>query len=150
MRRISTPVAARIVLVLAFATCAIGMIGPFQGVEEALIPWDKAAHFIAFYALTCLLLVAYPTRRRFDLALLAVMAGAGIEVAQRVFGRDAGVGDVLANAAGAAAVLLPVHVEGWRAQARGEGRVERRKTQARLAAASGALQPQAAPAPSRS
>lgn len=119
---------ARFCLVLAAGVCAIGMIGPFQGVEEAFIPWDKAAHFVAFYGLTTLLFLSFPFRRRIDLACMAVLAGAAIELAQAMSGRDADVGDILANALGACAVLAPTFIEPMRALSRSPSarRAERR------------------------
>ncbi|MFN3514030.1 MAG: hypothetical protein ACK41C_13360 [Phenylobacterium sp.] len=116
--------AARILLAAGFLVCAVGMVGPFQGVEEALIPWDKAAHFVAFYVLTSLLYVAFPRRRRVDLTLLAVFVGAGLEIAQGLSGRDMGLGDMAANALGAGAVLLPMYLQDLRAPRR----VERRRS----------------------
>ncbi len=102
---------ARGLLLLAALVCCIGMVGPFGGIEEALVPWDKAAHFIAFYGLTILLFSAFPTRRRLDLVVLAIFAGAAIEVAQQISGRDAELGDLFADSLGALAVLAPVWLE---------------------------------------
>ncbi|MES2342528.1 MAG: VanZ family protein [Pseudomonadota bacterium] len=112
---------ARGLLLLAALVCGIGMVGPFQGVEQALVPWDKAAHFMAFYGLAILLFSAFPTRRRLDLAVLAIFAGAAIEVAQTLTGRDGEIGDLCADALGALAVLAPVWLEHLRFP-----RVERR------------------------
>jgi VanZ family protein len=119
--RASTKI-ARAALVVSGLACAIGMIGPFQGVEEAIIPWDKAAHFIAFYGLTALLYASFPDRRRFDLTLLAILAGAGTEVAQQLTGRDAGMDDLAADAVGAFAVLLPIWIERLRREPQPERR----------------------------
>jgi len=113
---------ARGLLLVAGLTCAIGMVGPFQGIERAFVPWDKAGHFIAFYGVTLLLFSAFPERRRLDLVMLATFAGAGIEVLQLIEGRDAELGDILADAAGAFAVLAPLFLD----QAR-RPRVERRQ-----------------------
>jgi VanZ family protein len=122
-RRLQTT--ARWLLLAAGLTCAIGMVGPFQGIERALVPWDKAAHFIAFYGVTLLLFSAFPQRRRVDLAVLATFAGTVVEVLQLIDGRDAELGDVLADAAGAFAVLAPIYLERLR-----ELRVERRQARA--------------------
>lgn len=119
------------------------MVGPFQGLEKALVPWDKAAHFIAFYAITALLLAAFPNRRKIDLAAIAVLGGAAIEVAQQLTGRDAGLGDLAADAAGALAVLAPIWIEGLRS----EPRVERRRGAARLSSQLGAVSDLAEPRP---
>ena len=124
MTRPSTRI-ARTLLALGGTVCVVGMVGPFQGVEEALIPWDKAAHFAAFYILTSLLYVAFPRRRRLDLTVMAIFAGAAIEVAQGLAGRDMGVGDIFANALGAGAVLLPMYLQEWRSPRRVERRSRR-------------------------
>ena len=116
---------ARALLLAAGLTCVIGMVGPFQGIERAFVPWDKAAHFIAFYGLTLLLFSAFPDRRRLDLAMLATFAGAAIEILQLIEGRDAELGDILADAAGAFAVLAPLYLDQMR-----RPRVERRQTRA--------------------
>lgn len=102
---------ARWLLLAAGLISAIGMVGPFRGVEHALVPWDKAAHFIAFYGVTLLAFSAFPNRRRLDIVVLATFAGSAIEVLQLMDGRDAELGDVIADAAGAFAVLAPVWLE---------------------------------------
>lgn len=111
-------IVARICLVGAATVCVVGMVGPFQGVEKALIPWDKAAHFLAFYGATAVLYLAFPQRRRIDLTFMAALAGAAIELAQAMTGRDADVGDIFANALGACAVLAPTYIEPLRALSR--------------------------------
>ena len=105
-----SPTVAKGLLLLAFVVCAGGMVGP-AGIEQALVPWDKAAHFMAFYGLTLLLFTAFPRRRRLDLTILAIFAGAGTEVAQILAGRDGEIGDLCADALGALAVLAPVWLE---------------------------------------
>ena len=125
-----SPILAKGLLLAAFLVCAIGMVGPFQGAERALVPWDKAAHFVAFYGLTILLFTAFPSRRRLDLAVLAILAGAAIEVAQILTGRDGEIGDLCADALGALAVLAPVWLEHLRFP-----RVERRASAPRKIAA---------------
>jgi VanZ family protein len=114
---------ARVALAVSVLVGTFFMVGPFQGLEEAFVPWDKAAHFIAFYAATAMLLAAFPRRRRVDLAAMAVLGGAAIEVAQQLAGRDAGLGDLAADAAGALAVLAPIWIE----RLRGAPQVERRR-----------------------
>jgi VanZ family protein len=115
---------ARWLLLVGGLTCAIGMVGPFRGIEHAFVPWDKAAHFIAFYGVTLLAFSAFPDRRRLDLAVLATFAGTAVEVLQLLDGRDAELGDVLADAAGAFAVLAPIYLERLR-----QPRIERRRSQ---------------------
>jgi VanZ family protein len=113
---------ARWLLLAAGAVCAFGMLGPFRGIERAFVPWDKAAHFIAFYGLTLLMFSGFPGRRRLDLVLLATFAGAAVEVIQALTGRDGELGDLIADAAGAAAVYAPIYLERLR-----QPRTERRR-----------------------
>ena len=114
--------AARLVLVAAAVLCAWGAVAAPAGVEQAFVPWDKAAHFIAFYGLTLLMFAAFPTRRRFDLTMIAVFAGCAVELAQRAVGRDAQLSDIAADAAGAFAVMAPLWLERLRAAPRRERR----------------------------
>lgn len=125
-----TVTVARALLVLGGGACALLMIGPFQGLESAWVPWDKAAHFILFYAVTALLFLGFPRRRRLDLTLLAIFLGCAIEGLQGISGRDAGLGDMAANSCGALAVLAPLYVENLRMASRGQVRGERRRTAA--------------------
>ena len=117
-------IVSRWLLLAAGAVCAFGMLGPYRGLAQSIVPWDKAAHFIAFYGLTLLLFSGFPDRRRFDLVVLAIFAGAATEVLQSLVGRDGELGDLLADAAGAIAVYAPIYLERLR-----EVRVERRKSQ---------------------
>jgi VanZ family protein len=133
-----TPKLARFLLISAALVCAVGMIGPFKGVEKHLISVDKAAHFIAFYGLTLLTIAAFPKRRSFDLACLVLLFGVSIEVGQVLSGRGAQMGDVLADVAGVVAVLLPMHLQ----RLRSPPIVERRR---RLADKLPAVEPQAPP-----
>jgi VanZ family protein len=63
-----------------------------------------------------------------DLVMLAIFAGAAVEVFQSLTGRDGEIGDLLADAAGALAVFAPIYLERQR-----ELRTERRAS--RLSAA---------------
>jgi len=114
---------ARALLIAAALICGIGMMGPWRHAEAAVVPWDKAAHFMAFYGLTLLMLAAFPTRRRLDVACLAILAGVGVEVVQKLSGSDAELGDIIADSAGVFAVIAPMWVENLR----GLPREERRK-----------------------
>jgi VanZ family protein len=109
-----SPVLARFLLIAAALVCAIGMVGPFQGVEKTLITPDKAAHFVAFYGLTILMIASFPKRRSLDLGCLAIFMGVSLEVAQLLSGRDAELGDILADSAGVIAVLAPMYLQGLR------------------------------------
>lgn len=115
--------AARWLLLAASLVCAFGMLGPYRGIERAFVPWDKAAHFIAFYGLTLLVFVGFPGRRRLDLVMLAVFAGAAGEVVQSLVSRDGEVGDLVADALGSVAVYAPIYLERLR-----QPRTERRRS----------------------
>lgn len=125
------PILARLALGLAFLSCAVVMVGPFQALESELVPWDKAAHFVAFYGLASLAFLAFPRHRRLDLVIAATAMGAGLEVIQGLAGRDAGLGDVLADAAGAFAVYTPGYLERLRQMARNPHGVRERRRRVR-------------------
>lgn len=135
--------AIRTGLALVMLICGVAMVGPFQGAERAFVPWDKAAHFLAFYGFTSGLFLSFPNRRRVDLALLAALIGAGLEVAQGLTGRDSDVFDMVANAMGAGAVLAPVYLERWRSHLRSPG--ARRPLNRRRTVLEGAQSPTTGP-----
>jgi VanZ family protein len=113
---------ARLLLVSLSLAMAVFMLGPFQQLEHDLIPWDKAAHFMAFYAGTALLYVAVPGRRRLDLSTLVAFAGVGSELVQGMVGRDCDAMDMVADLAGAYALYLPVWLDHLRRPAQEERR----------------------------
>lgn len=115
---------ARILLALAAVVCGVGMVTPaLQGVEKSFVPADKAAHFIAFYGLTALMMAAFPKNRRLEITLSAVLLGGAIEIAQMVTHRGVSLGDLAADAAGAFAVWAPM----WLQSLRSPPVVERRR-----------------------
>jgi VanZ family protein len=72
------------------------------------IPWDKAKHFIAFYVLTALAVAALPASRFWRIGAVLLAFGIGIEAVQALVGRDAALGDIVADACGIGAVLGPI------------------------------------------
>jgi VanZ family protein len=62
---------------------------------------DKVWHVVGFLAITLSLQVGPVWRDRLGAALLAVLIGAGVEVAQDFVGRDRSLLDLIADAAGA-------------------------------------------------
>lgn len=122
---LSPLVIIRLLLVALVGVCALFALGPFQNLEYALVPWDKAAHFIGFYMVTALLYVSFPNRRRPDLTILAIFLGASLEIGQLVIGRDAELGDIAADAFGAYAVLAPMYIERLRSPLRADRRSRR-------------------------
>lgn len=121
---LSSKILARFLLVLAAAVCAVGMITPsLQGVEKNFVPADKAAHFVAFYGLTALMMAAFPKNRRLEITLAAVLLGGSIEIAQMFTHRGVSLGDLSADAVGAFAVWVPM----WLQPLRSPPVVERRR-----------------------
>lgn len=99
----------------AQATLAVGlvaagalMLGPFQGAERAFGLSDKEAHALAFFALTLTACLAAPRLRKDDLALAALALAGASELAQGVVGREAGVGDLVADALGVFLAWAPM------------------------------------------
>src|SRR5690606_28208598 len=99
------------------------MVGPFKGVEKNFVPADKAAHFIAFYGLTALMMMAFPKNRRLEITLAAIGLGASIEIAQAFTPRGFSVSDLAADVVGAFAVWAPM----WLQSMRSAPVVERRR-----------------------
>ena len=83
-----------------------------------LIPWDKAKHFIVFYGLTVLAVLALPASRFWRIGAVLLAFGGLIEILQAVpvIGRDASAGDILADACGVGAVFGPMLIARWRAR----------------------------------
>ncbi len=92
------------------------VIPPSQSLQ--LVPWDKAEHFIAFYALTGLAVAAFPRRSPLLIAALLSGFGALIEVVQGlpIVHRDEDFWDWVADSLAIAAALSPMLLVPWRAQ----------------------------------
>lgn len=100
-------IVARGGLFIGLAGLTLLLVGPFQGVEASFGLSDKAAHAIAFYALTVGLFIAAPKVRRGDLVWAALLLASGSELLQAAAGRDAQFMDFAADAAGVIAAWLP-------------------------------------------
>jgi len=94
------------------------VIPPHQAVQ--LVPWDKAEHFIAFYALTGLAAAAFPRRHLFLIAASLSGFGALIEFVQGLplVHRDRDFWDWVADTLAIAAALAPMILVWWRREAR--------------------------------
>jgi hypothetical protein len=99
-------------------TCYSAVIPPAHAVQ--LVPWDKAEHFIAFYALSGLGAAAFPRRRLWVIGALLSAFGALIEIVQGLpmVHRDRDFWDWVADSLAVMAALSPVLLVQWRALAR--------------------------------
>jgi VanZ family protein len=81
-----------------------------------LVPWDKAEHFLAFYALTGLGVAAFPRRNLFAVAALLSAFGAFIEFVQglSIVHRDRDLWDWIADTAAIVMALAPMILVWWR------------------------------------
>ncbi len=81
-----------------------------------LVPWDKAEHFIAFYALTGLAGAAFPRRNLLVIAVWLSAFGALIELVQGldIVHRDRDFWDWVADTTAIAAALAPMLLVWWR------------------------------------
>ena len=110
---------ARIVFLAALIfTFYSAVIPPRQALQ--LVPWDKAEHFIAFYALTGLAAAAYPKRSLLLIAVMLSAFGAFIEFVQGlpIVHRDRDFWDWVADTIAIAAALAPMLLVWWRRQLR--------------------------------
>jgi hypothetical protein len=85
-----------------------------------LVPWDKAEHFIAFYALTGLAIAAFPRRNVLLTGGLLSLFGAAIEIVQGlpIVHRDRDFWDWVADTLAIVAALSPMLLVWWRRQVR--------------------------------
>jgi hypothetical protein len=88
-----------------------------------LVPWDKAEHFIAFYALTGLAAAAFPRRHILLIAVLLSAFGALIEFVQGLpmVHRDRDFWDWVADTLAIGAALSPMMLVWWRRAAITDG-----------------------------
>ena len=110
----------RLVFILFVAASAYALARALLPDNDSagLIPWDKAKHFIVFYVLTALAVVALPASRFWRIGAVLLAFGGLIEILQAlpVIGRDASAGDILADACGVCAVFGPMLIARWRAR----------------------------------
>jgi hypothetical protein len=90
------------------------VIPPQDAVQ--LVPWDKAEHFIAFYALTGLAVAAFPRRNLILIGALLSGFGALIEFVQglAIVHRDRDFWDWVADTIAIIAALAPMILVWWR------------------------------------
>jgi peptidoglycan/LPS O-acetylase OafA/YrhL len=82
-----------------------------------ILPWDKAEHFVGFYALAALGAFAFPRLKAVWLAAALIALGGGIEVVQGLpmVARDSDVKDWIADTLAVACALGPLVIARWRA-----------------------------------
>ncbi len=99
-------IGARLTFVAASLVVAYGVFAP-PGHGVALMPWDKAEHFTAFFGLMGIGLAAFPRASLWVLGLSLSAAGAAVEVIQGTpwVGRDADVMDWVADTIGILAIV---------------------------------------------
>jgi hypothetical protein len=97
--------------------CAV--VPPSHAIQ--LVPWDKAEHFIAFYALTGLAASAFPNRSLLAIGVSLSAFGALIEIVQGtpIVHRDMDFWDWVADTLAIGAALAPMLLVWWRGQFRG-------------------------------
>ena len=113
---------ARLAKIVFFAALLFTFYSAVIPPEHALhlVPWDKAEHFIAFYALAGLAAAAFPKRHILVIAALLSAFGALIEIVQGlpIVHRDRDFWDWVADTLAIGAALAPMLLVWWRRQAR--------------------------------
>jgi hypothetical protein len=110
---------ARLAFIAALSfTFYSAVIPPSHALQ--LVPWDKAEHFIAFYALTGLAVAAFPRHKLLVIAGCLSGFGALIEFVQGLsfVNRDRDFWDWVADSVAIAAALSPMILVWWRREAR--------------------------------
>jgi hypothetical protein len=114
--RISTlAVLAKVAFFAALSFTFYSAVIPPQHALQ-LVPWDKAEHFIAFYALTGLAVAAFPRRHLLIIAISLSGFGALIEIVQGLplVHRDRDFWDWVADTLAIGAALAPMLLVWWR------------------------------------
>lgn len=83
--------------------------------------WDKAEHFLSFYALTLLGMAAFPNRSVHLIGIALSALGASIEIVQGtpLINRDSEFWDWGAETVGIACAIIAVGIGAWRQHLRG-------------------------------
>ena len=84
----------------ALGCLLILMLGPFQGAERSFDLSDKSAHALAFAVITSALFLNWLKASRLQVVGASFAIAVLVEVVQAMTGRDAEVGDVLADSVG--------------------------------------------------
>ena len=104
---------------LAFV--AVALAGTVNAVlpgrsAQHVLPWDKAEHFVCFYALAAIGAFAFPRMRAVWLAAGLIALGGAIEVVQGLpmVARDSDWKDWAADTIAVGCALGPLLIAGWR------------------------------------
>ncbi|WP_332763847.1 hypothetical protein [Phenylobacterium sp.] len=103
---------ARLALVVLLAFALHGALDPRHNAQAFPLGPDEIEHVVLAYGLTILLALSFPRISPFAFAAAVLAAGVGLEVSQALKWISGGyeLRDALANAAGAAAAVLPLAV----------------------------------------
>lgn len=109
-------VLARVAFVSALVFTGYAAVAPPNTAGIEWVPWDKAMHFIAFYALTGLAAAAFPRQSPYLIGGLLSLFGALIEFVQGlpIVHRDRDVWDWVADSIAITAALAPMYLVWWR------------------------------------
>lgn len=72
-----------------------------------IIPWDKASHFIGYFGLTLVGILAFPSVPLIVIGVAILAQSALVEAVQPYVGRSRDMYDLMANALGIGGVLAP-------------------------------------------
>ena len=107
-------------LALVAAMFATALLAPAPVWAVSFLASRHTFRFVSAYILTLMAFAAFPKGRRTDLAKATVLAGICLEILRRLLGRELHFTNLLAEAAGAYAVLVPSFLERFRALARSD------------------------------
>lgn len=102
--------ACRFGAILAAASAAVALTGPFRYRDLGLPFPDTVAHALLFYGLTLGATAALPRSRAAEIAVAMVGLGAASEVAQALVGREMSFHDLAGDTAGVVLAYAPVAV----------------------------------------
>jgi len=115
----------RVIRTIFWAAAAFTFVNAMMPPKHVIkvFRWDKAEHFLAFYVLTALAVVAFPRLRLIWIGLALSAFGAGIELVQglHLTMRHRDFMDWFADTLAIAAVLLPMALVGGRRALGGSG-----------------------------
>jgi VanZ family protein len=121
-KAVSMPLMRRIARLVVSVLKIFGFVGILVtlwfsiGLEWELSPkhlWiDKDRHFLAFYTLASVALIALINWSRWEIIICLLMLAGGIEIIQPYFGRERSVMDFMADCVGILLAYLPVLL--WR------------------------------------